>query len=163
MKLTAYSRKKRGIAFISLLMSILCMACASHTVSRTSEDKNITDYFNILSRQKIVTERIIREKGEYKIRMEGCNELISAKIDCRNELIQYSYTNPCAGPPPVFIVAVRMATSGDTARFMLIWSLEQTWRQESTGYYRLNGTEFMRVEKKDLPADVAAKFNRYGR
>ena len=163
MKPTIFSQKKAGNAFISLLMSFLCMACASHTVPGTSEDKNISDYFNILSAQKIVTGKISRDKGEYRIRMEGCNELISEKIDCRNELIQYSYTNPCAGPPPVFIVAVKMAISGGTARFMLIYSLERTWGQESTDYYRLNGAEFMRVEKKDLPADVAAKFTRYGK
>ena len=44
-------------------------------------------------------------------------DLIRAMIDIKNEMIQYSSTNPCAGPPPEYLVVIRMATSGDMANF----------------------------------------------
>lgn len=163
MKTEKLSRKRRSIAIITLLITGLCITCASNSGVRTGEDKNITDYFNILSGQKIVQGKINREKGEYRIRMEGCYELISAKIDVKNEMIRYAYTNPCAGPPPECHVAVWLAVSGDAARFLQVWNMERTWNQVSTDYFRLIGGEFTRIEKKDLPADVAVKFNRFGR
>jgi hypothetical protein len=51
----------------------------------------------------------------------------------------------------------------DTAKYIHVWSMERTWNDETSAYYRLSGAEFVRVEKKELPADVAAKFNRNGR
>jgi hypothetical protein len=81
----------------SFPVSCVLLSCASSPGARVSEGKNIADYFNILSDQKVVRGRISSEKGAYTVKMSDCDVLRSAKKILKKNLF-IATLNPDAGP-----------------------------------------------------------------
>ncbi len=120
--------------------------------------KNITDYFNVLSDQKIIRGRIITENENYVLKMQDCDDLFGSKIEVKANRIYYTYSVPCAGPPPDFTVVVTMAESNDKTVHTHVTSVERTFGDRISNYYKLHDAEFVKVEKSELPSEVLAAF-----
>jgi len=120
--------------------------------------KNIVDYFNLLSEQKIVQGKISYINGNYTIKMDDCYEASYLKVNLINSSILYVFSNPCAGPPPVYTVIFEMTISNDNTAFFHIDSEERTFGDKTSDFYKYTGTEFEKVSIKVLPAEAAERF-----
>lgn len=142
----------------SFPVSCVLLSCASSPGARVSEGKNIADYFNILSDQKVVRGRISSEKGAYTVKMSDCDVLRSAKIDPGKNSIYCNFYNPCCGPPPEYDAVVKLSESSDRTVFTHVWIRERTFGDVTSDYYRFTAKGFIKIPKKELPAELLAKF-----
>ncbi len=149
---------KPGVIFVAAaLMPVILFSCSVHN-TMGYETKNVADYFNLLSEQKFLKGRIVYDKGNYTLKIDGCYEGGSLNVNLLKNSIYYMFTDPCAGPPPVYSVTLLMAVSNDKTVYVNIKSEEKTFGDKESDFFKFNGAVFEKVSIKTLPAEVSERF-----
>ncbi len=159
MKLKLLNINRRVIFAAAALFTVVLISCSTHNINNKDlKTKNIADYFNLLSEQKIVKGKISLNNGVYMVKMDGCYGASYLNVNLIKSSIHYVYDNQCAGPPPEYTVTIVMAVSNDKTPYFHIKSDERTFGDKDTSIYKFTGAGFEKIPVKVLPAEIAESF-----